>query len=68
MATPAEIVKRWDARIKREAAAARAKASFANDNRPKEPDGIIFVDGQPMAYWLPAGAPVDQPDEKKAIA
>lgn len=68
MATPAEIVKRWDARLAREAAAARAKATFANDNAEREPDGVVMVNGQPMAFWLPAGAPVDQPDEKKAIA
>ncbi len=68
MATPAEIVKRWDARIKREAAAARAKASYANDNVPRPADGVILVDGQPMAYWLPAGAAVVDKEKVREIA
>ena len=56
MATPAEIVARWDARKAREASAARAKSAVANDNSPRTPDGYLMFDGQPMAYWLPAGA------------
>jgi len=55
MATPSEIVAAWDARLAREAAAARAKASAANDNSPRAPDGYIEIDGQRMAYWLPHG-------------
>lgn len=53
MATPAEIVARWDARRKREAAVARARR-FANDNEIQGPSGYIEVDGEVMAYWLPA--------------
>lgn len=60
MATPAEIVARWDARLKREAAVKEAKrraAGPANDNDPRAPDGYIDIgDGQSMAYWLPEDA------------
>jgi len=66
MATPAEIVARWDARLAREAAAARAKATVANDNTPRAADGVIVVDGQPMAYWLPAGAAVAEKERVSA--
>ena len=66
MATPAEIVKRWDDRLAREASAARAKSTVANDNRPREPDGHLIVDGQPMAFWLPAGAAVVEKERVSA--
>lgn len=59
MATPAEIVARWDARLRREAAVKEAKrraAGPANDNDPRKPDGYIEVDGQKMPYWLPEDA------------
>ena len=59
MATPAEIVARWDAREKRAAAAKEAErraAGPANDNQTREPDGVLIVDGQEMPYWLPPGA------------
>jgi hypothetical protein len=61
MATPAEIIARWDAREKRAVAAkeaARRAAGPANDNQTREPDGFIDMgDGQPpMAYWLPPDA------------
>lgn len=53
MASPAEIVRRWDARMAREAAAARAKKHFANDNERQEATGVLLVDGEPMSYWMP---------------
>lgn len=56
MATPAEIVARWD---KIEAMArerARARSRVANDNAPREPDGYIEIDGERVAYWLPPAA------------
>lgn len=61
MATPTEIVARWDAREKRAAAAKEAErraAGAANDNATREPDGYLDMgDGQPpMAYWLPPDA------------
>ena len=65
MASPAEIVRRWDARKAREAAAARAKKHFANDNERREPDGVVMVDGQPMPYWLPPGATLYQPGKNR---
>lgn len=66
MATPAEIVARWDARLAREASASRAKSSVANDNAPRAADGVIMVDGQPMSYWLPAGAAVAEKERASA--
>ena len=59
MATPAEIVARWDAIEKRKAAAKEAErraAGPANDNQTRPPDGVLIVDGQEMPYWLPPGA------------
>lgn len=61
MATPAEIIARWDAREKRAVAAkeaARRAAGPANDNQMREPDGYLDMgEGQePLAYWLPPGA------------
>lgn len=45
-------------RARREAAAAFARSAAAQ--RPLDmPSGHIRVDGEPMAYWLPAGAQVD---------
>lgn len=64
MATPAQIIARWDARLKRESAAVRARKTVANDDGP---DGYIIVDGEPMGYWLPAGVPLYTPT-RKAIA
>ena len=51
MASPAEIIRAWDKRLARDAAAARAKAMVSNDN--DEPDGWIEVDGERMPFWLP---------------
>ena len=61
MATPAEIVARWDAKLKREVAAneaIRRAADVANDNQTRTPDGFISMgDGlPPMPYWLPPQA------------
>lgn len=66
MATPAEIVARWDARLAREASAARAKSTVANDNEPRKPDGYLMFDGQPMPYWLPAGAGIAEKERVRA--
>lgn len=58
MASPKEIVRRWDARLAREAAVSRVRKNFANDNGDT-PDGAIMVDGVPMAFWWgPDGPPV----------
>jgi hypothetical protein len=60
MATPQEIVARWDAIEAEKKAAIEAKkraAGPANDNRPRAPDGYITIDGEePMPYWLGAAA------------
>jgi hypothetical protein len=65
MASPREIIERWDARLKREAEAAAAKKTVANDNDVPAPDGAVLVDGQPMAYWLPPGALLYTPRRKR---
>ncbi len=67
MATPAEIVARWDARKKREAAIARAKR-YANDNERQGPSGYIEVDGEVMAYWLPPGVGLYEPRKDLAAS
>ena len=64
MASPAEIVRAWDKRLAREAAAARAKSATANDNSAPEPSGYLEIDGRMMPYWLPVPAPVDAPVEE----
>lgn len=56
MASPREIVARWDARLAREQKASQVKRGSANDNEPRKPDGTILVNGQPMFFWLPHGA------------
>ena len=61
MATPAEIVARWDAKQRREVAAKEAirrAADVANDNRTREPDGYLDMgEGEPpMPYWLGYGS------------
>jgi len=62
MATPHEIVARWDARKKREAAIARARKSVTNDNEPRGPTGYFIFDGKPEPYWNAFGTQF-QPDE-----
>lgn len=64
MASPAEIVKAWDKREAREAAAARAKRMVSNDNDEPKPDGYIETDDGPMPYWLPKPAPMEAPVEE----
>lgn len=66
MATPQEIVARWDARRRREAAAARAKKLAANDNDPLPADGAIVCDGEPMKFWLPPGVSLNSREPKRA--
>ena len=72
MASPAEIVRAWDRRKAREAAAARAKGMVSNDNSAPEPSGYLEIDGERMPYWLPvpapAGAPVETEQQKQATA
>lgn len=68
MATPAEIVARWDARRKREAAIAKAKKAYANDNVEMPAAGEILVDGAPMKFWLPPGATIYQPEMTTSVA
>jgi len=59
MASPREL---WAASQRRKAAeqaVVRAKERArgpANDNRPRDPDGYITIDGEAMPYWLPATA------------
>lgn len=68
MASPKEIVRRWDARLAREAAVSRARKHFANDNGDT-PDGTIIVDGAPMFFWwCPDGPPAAaaKPKRKRA--
>ncbi len=62
MASPAEIVRRWDIRIAREAAASRATKHYANDNQDR-PDDYIIVDGDKKmgVWWGPNGPPVPRP-------
>lgn len=62
--TPAEIVARWAAKEAREAAAARAKKHFANDNTEAPAAGEILVDGEPMKFWLPPGATLYEPERQ----
>ena len=68
MATPAEIVARWDARLKREAAIAKAKTAYANDNVELEQAGVVMFGDEPMAYWLPPGATLYEPRRNKGAA
>lgn len=65
-ATPAEIVRKWDARKAREASAARAKATVANDNEPRPADGVIMFNGEPMKFWLPEVATVAERERATA--
>lgn len=44
MASPAEIVERWERKVR----------PVANDDG-REPDGYIRVSGKPMAVFLPKG-------------
>lgn len=67
MASPAEIVRAWDRRKAREAAAARAKRMVSNDNDEPEPDGYIETADGRMPYWLPVPSPVETEEPKKAI-
>ena len=53
MASPREIVARWDARLAREQKASQVKRGSANDNEPRKPDGYLPCG---MAYWLPPEA------------
>lgn len=59
MASPREIVARWDARLAREQKQAQAKRLSANDNEPRKPDGYIWVGNEPIEVWLPVGVPVE---------
>lgn len=65
MATPAEIIARWDAREKREAAVASAKKAFANDNTEQEPAGVVMFGDEPMAYYMPPGAKLYEPGKNR---
>ena len=65
MATPAEIVARWDARLKREAAIAKAKTAYANDNVEMPAAGVVMFGNEPMKFWLPPGATLYQPPKRK---